>query len=180
MEESLHGNANQTGEQLGIIHSKFAPWAQQELLKATDSEANYSHIRSHASAKHETVLSESVFDSILTLERQRAERSRKPFVLMLLDAHLENGSATRILTLAVDVVLATRRETDLVGWYRKGTILGVIFTEVMVDPKHLVTETLRSKIEAAAIKCLGPTIAGKIPPPPCFPGNLGTGRFESN
>ena len=36
--------------------------------------------------KRATLLQEQIFQSMLTLERRRAERSRKFFVLMLLDA----------------------------------------------------------------------------------------------
>ena len=52
--------------------------------------------------RDEEVLMENVFHSMLTLERRRAERSRKPFVLMLLDANLENGTAERLCRIAFD------------------------------------------------------------------------------
>ncbi len=110
----------------------------------------------------EEVLDENVFHSMLTLERRRAERSRKPFVLMLLDANLENGTAEEILRQAVEIVVATKRETDLVGWYKLGAILGVIFTEVNVEAQVPVTDTLRSKIETAFLKHLGRDRAAKI------------------
>ena len=103
----------------------------------------------------EALLLENVFHSMLTLERRRAERSRKPFVLMLLDANLESGPAEEILLQAVDVVVASKRETDLVGWYKHGAILGVIFTEVSIEGEVPVTETLRTKIETAFLKHLG-------------------------
>lgn len=116
--------------------------------------------REHADLEH--VLLENVFHSMLTLERRRAERSRKPFVLMLLDANLENGTAEEILMQAVEVVVATKRETDLVGWYRQGAILGIIFTEVSLEGERPVTETLRDKIQTAFIKHLGRDRAGRI------------------
>ena len=81
---------------------------------------------------------------------------------MLLDANLEDGTAAEILKRAVDVVLATKRETDLVGWYKQDLILGVIFTEVSVEGDLPVTETLRTKIETALIKHLGGEPAAKI------------------
>jgi lipopolysaccharide/colanic/teichoic acid biosynthesis glycosyltransferase len=110
----------------------------------------------------EDVLLENLFHSMLTLERRRAERSRKPFVLMLLDANLEDGAAEQILTQAVDVVVATKRETDLVGWYRQGAILGIIFTEVSLEGEQPITETLRAKIDTAFIKHLGRDRAARI------------------
>jgi len=113
-------------------------------------------------APDETALAETVFHSLLTHERRRAERSRKPFVLMLLDANLEDGTSAEILSRAVEVILASKRETDLVGWYKGDVILGVIFTEVNVDGDLPITDTLRSKIETALIKHLGREPASKI------------------
>jgi lipopolysaccharide/colanic/teichoic acid biosynthesis glycosyltransferase len=111
---------------------------------------------------HDELLDENVFHSMLTLERRRAERSRKPFVLMLLDANLENGVAEQILRQAVEIVVATKRETDLVGWYKDGSILGVIFTEVNLEGEAPVTETLRVKIETAFLKHMGRDRAARI------------------
>ena len=111
---------------------------------------------------HEDVLAENVFHSMLTLERRRAERSRKPFVLMLLDANLEKGIAEEILRQAVDIVVASKRETDLAGWYKQGAILGIIFTEVSLDGELPITETLRAKIETAFVKHLGRDRAAMI------------------
>lgn len=112
--------------------------------------------------QHEEVLVENVFHSMLTLERRRAERSRAPFVLMLLDANLENGAAEKILWQAVDIVVASKRETDLAGWYKHGAILGIIFTEVSMEGELPITETLHTKIEAAFVKHLGRDRAAKI------------------
>jgi lipopolysaccharide/colanic/teichoic acid biosynthesis glycosyltransferase len=111
---------------------------------------------------HEDVLAENVFHSMLTLERRRAERSRKPFVLMLLDANLEKGVAEEILREAVDIVVASKRETDLAGWYKQGAILGIIFTEVSLDGEVPITEILRAKIETAFVKHLGRDRAAMI------------------
>ncbi len=46
-------------------------------------------------ARRAEILQEETFHNMLTLERRRAERSRKPFVLMLLDAggFLDAGAA---------------------------------------------------------------------------------------
>jgi lipopolysaccharide/colanic/teichoic acid biosynthesis glycosyltransferase len=119
-------------------------------------------IRPPEVGQHDDVLGENVFHSMLTLERRRAERSRKPFVLMLLDANLEIGAAVQILRQAVDIVVACKRETDLAGWYKQGAILGIIFTEVNLEGEIPVTETLRTKIETAFVKHLGRDRANKI------------------
>jgi hypothetical protein len=118
--------------------------------------------RKSIGSQPEEVLDERVFHSMLTLERRRAERSRKPYVLMLLDANLENGSAEGILKEAINVIVAAKRETDLVGWYRKSAILGIIFTEVTLEGETPITERLRTKIETAFNLHMGKHRASKI------------------
>ena len=92
-------------------------------------------------------LEEDTFHTMLALERRRAERSRKPFVLMLLDATalFQNGNSNRLLEQLTSAALACSRETDLIGWYKKGTILGVIFTEVSLSEKQSITQVLLTK-----------------------------------
>ncbi len=99
-------------------------------------------------ASREEILQEESFHSMLTLERRRAERSRKPFVLMLLDASclIEDKTADRFMSRVTSVLLKSTRETDLIGWYENGVILGVIFTEVSPQGENPITETLHSKI----------------------------------
>lgn len=144
---------------MGNSYSRISPSGPQEAHPKS-SGPNYS--RRSDGVEQEEVLVENVFHSMLTLERRRAERSRNPFVLMLLDANLENGTAEQILRQAVDIVVASKRETDLVGWYKQGAILGVIFTEVNQEGETPITETLRAKIEMAFAKHLGRERAAKI------------------
>lgn len=144
---------------MGNSYSRISPPVHQESAEV--SGPNNSR-RLNGAQQHEEVLIEGVFHSMLTLERRRAERSRKPFVLMLLDANLENGIAEEILRQAVDVVAVSKRETDLVGWYKQGLILGVIFTEVNLEGEAPITETLRIKIETAFVKYMGRERADRI------------------
>jgi hypothetical protein len=145
---------------MGISYTRLAPPALLESLGVLAP--SHSQIRALTPALEETALPQKAFHAMLTLERQRAERSRKPFVLMLIDAHLENGAAAGILSRAADVIQLTKRETDVFGWYSEAAILGVIFTETKIDENHPVTKTLRSKIERAVRTHLGPADAAKI------------------
>src|SRR5258708_26848213 len=87
---------------------------KREPNRAAD--VNFPSPLEQRAAQAESAIPEDVFHSLLTLERKRAERSRKQFVLMLMDAHLENGSAAGILKEAVEIVIASKRETDLICW----------------------------------------------------------------
>ena len=135
--------------------SKTTLHTDVEIAKVTVSRSSQ-FLAEQAARREQPPLAESVFQSMLTLERRRAERSRKPFVLMLLDAMHEDGSAAPLLSSALKVVESNSRETDVVGWYKNGVILGVIFTEVATNSKELVTETLRRKMLSGLEKEVGP------------------------
>jgi lipopolysaccharide/colanic/teichoic acid biosynthesis glycosyltransferase len=105
-------------------------------------------------------LQEEMFHNMLTLERRRAERSSKPFVLMVLKAgaSVEAEASDRSMSQVASVLLKSTRETDLVGWYQEGVILAVIFTEISLESTTPITEILRSKIVSA----LHNELSGKI------------------
>ncbi len=146
---------------MGTNPSKFDLNTDLNSAKTTGSRSSQ-FLNEEATRREQSPLAENVFQSMLTLERRRAERSRKPFVLMLLDAMHEEGPAAPLLASAVKVVQTNSRETDAVGWYKNGVILGVIFTEVSTDGKELVTETLRRKILTGLEREVGPEQSTKI------------------
>jgi hypothetical protein len=145
---------------MGNSYSRVAQSPEQEIIKVSSAENPRG--RKVGTTHVKAVLPENVFQAMLTLERRRAERSRTAFALMLIDANLGNGSAAGILKQAVEVALVTKRETDLVGWYKENAIIGVIFTDVNLTGDRPITETLRVKIENALIKHLDPEKAAKI------------------
>jgi lipopolysaccharide/colanic/teichoic acid biosynthesis glycosyltransferase len=144
---------------MGNIYLRIAPPSKRIPTKANSWKEPFWF---ESNAEGESVLAESTFGSVLTLERRRAERSRKPFVLMLLDANAGNGEASETLRRALRVVLTTKREIDSVGWYKLGAILGIIFTEVNTQGVRPITDTLRAKIEAALVRQLGQEFAERI------------------
>ena len=101
---------------------------------------------------------------MLTRERRRAERSSKPVVLILLDSRAvhQNGSRAAFLEQLTSVAFGATRETDIVGWYKEGLILGVIFTEVNLEGKSPITEVLHSKVVAALHDNLGHRLASQL------------------
>ena len=108
----------------------------------------------HLQSRTEEIIDELSFWSILVWECKRAQRSGKLFALMLLDASefsAKSADSKRIPRF----LLAWIRETDLLGWYENGTVLGLIFTDI--DPKNAPTvgDTLRSRVETGLEGKLG-------------------------
>jgi lipopolysaccharide/colanic/teichoic acid biosynthesis glycosyltransferase len=97
------------------------------------------------------ILSEKQFGELLCLERKRAERSRKPFVLMLIDLqkaleHDRRGNLSRIVWSSV---CSASRDSDIRGWHVQERTLGIIFVEIKPDGPIPVTEIIRAKVCAA-------------------------------
>ncbi len=65
---------------------------------------------------------------MLGLERKRTERSHRSFVLMLIECL--DGSVADIAETVFAALWPKIRETDVCGWYRDQSVIGVIFTEV--------------------------------------------------
>lgn len=96
------------------------------------------------------MLAEDHFIQQLGLERKRAERSGRRFVLMLLDAAglVRGKSRGEALGRIVSALARSIRETDIKGWYAESTI-GVIFTEIGTGDGADVAKALLSKVTGA-------------------------------
>jgi len=97
------------------------------------------------------LLPEVMFLRALCLERNRTERSRKLFVLMLLDpgTPFQNRKGDPLRDKIVAAILSSIRETDIAGWYKDPSVLGVIFAELGAADRKSVLDALRVKVTAA-------------------------------
>ena len=93
------------------------------------------------------VLSEETFHRMIALERKRSERSQRPFVLLLIDTgHNRPGEKQgRILLDMLSTLQGATRETDVTGWYTTNSVMGVMFTEIVLD-NNAVLSTILSRI----------------------------------
>lgn len=95
------------------------------------------------------VLGEESFHRMISVERKRTERSRKPFLLMLLDTggtNHSNGGAGKTLSRIVSTLLATSRETDVTGWYKSNAVVGVMFTELGTGDRNSILSAMLARI----------------------------------
>ena len=95
------------------------------------------------------VLSEEVFHRMISLERKRSERSQRPFVLLLIDTGRDQpgDKQGRVLIDMLSALQGATRETDVTGWYTTNSVVGVMFTEIVLD-NNAVLSTILSRIGA--------------------------------
>src|SRR5438477_12490007 len=96
------------------------------------------------SDRHHSVLSETGFHHMISLERKRTERSRKPFLLMLLNANggLAKDQKAELLAQTLSLLSACTRETDSAGWYKGDSVVGVMFTEIAAEDRNPTVGTM--------------------------------------
>src|ERR1700685_1890887 len=93
------------------------------------------------------MLPQELFMKLLCLERKRTERSGRRFVLMLLDTgNLLKAAKVPVLANLLSAIAQATRDTDLKGWYKDGSVIGVIFTEVGGSENKSIVRTLSTKL----------------------------------
>ena len=120
------------------------------LRNSVHESARRSFVERSSAANERNVLGEEAFHRMISIERKRTERSRKPFLLMLLDCGSRNGTkkSGKALEEVVAALLASTRETDITGWYADGVVIGVMFTDLVFDDKSTILSTMLSRVSA--------------------------------
>jgi lipopolysaccharide/colanic/teichoic acid biosynthesis glycosyltransferase len=121
------------------------------LLRVEDASRPADSLFDFLSTEERVVLNEESFKRMIAIERKRTERSREPFLLMLVEA----GNPQRAekhgkpLDRILSAMLSSTRETDIVGWYKDRITVGVMFTGLAVEDKNIVLSTILSRVSAA-------------------------------
>ncbi|MGA8440688.1 MAG: sugar transferase [Candidatus Sulfotelmatobacter sp.] len=125
--------------------------------RSSTKRATVSPISGATTSGDSVVLNAEAFRRMIALERKRSERSRKPFMLLLVDMgeHLLSEKNGKTLERIFTTLALASRETDITGWYASDNVIGVVFTEIASDSSSIpatiitrVTETLRKNLTA--------------------------------
>ena len=84
------------------------------------------------------------FRHMLKVERMRTERSKKPFLLLLLDISrlIKTMPNVDIIDKIKTSLNPSLREADIRGWYHNNITIGVLFTEIALMDKAFVDTTI--------------------------------------
>lgn len=93
-------------------------------------------------------LDEDMFRKMIAIERKRTERSKAPFVLMLLEVanHQNTEKTKKALDCIVKALLISCRDTDLVGWYKSRKVVGTMFTGLVVSDKNSILSAILTRV----------------------------------
>ena len=103
-----------------------------------------------ASAVDRLPLDEETFRRMIAIERKRTERSKAPFLLMLLEiTNRENAEKNkRSLQTIVSALIASSRDTDIIGWYKESAIVGVMFTGLAGSDRNSIASMIVGRVSS--------------------------------
>src|SRR6185369_8424244 len=110
----------------------------------------------------EHVISEDLFADALHRERRRADRSNQAMGLLLVsapDGDIVDGSET--WKAIVSGLAAAKRDTDVIGWFERGSALGVILSDIEA-PGPAVASGLDARVRRHLSRFLGVTTTDGI------------------
>jgi hypothetical protein len=109
---------------------------------------------------------EEAFRHFLVIERKRAERSGRPFRLLLVDLKEQPRISVRI-----DPVLAPKlfgglwlclRETDIIGWYREEHVAGALLTDLGDGPLAEISRQVGQRVTRVLSEGLPSGVARRL------------------
>jgi lipopolysaccharide/colanic/teichoic acid biosynthesis glycosyltransferase len=94
---------------------------------------------------------------MIALERKRTERSQKPFLLMLLETgdSLESDDDENLLSKVLSALSDSIRETDVSGWYKGSSVVGVMFTQLGSEDRTAIVSMMLARVSATLRVALG-------------------------
>jgi len=103
------------------------------------------------------MLTQELFLQMLDLELLRTKRSGRRFILMVIESAdlLESRHSTDHVSKMLDALVGATRATDITGWYKDGSAIGVIFTEIGDNNIDSITQVLSAKVEGVLTGSLG-------------------------
>jgi hypothetical protein len=123
------------------------------------------------------------FNRMFDLEKKRTKLSRRPFILMLINiTDLKKPRANDMLSKLKKAFLSDFRETDIRGWYKQESIIGIIFTE-LDSLGHNTRDVIFGKTLIALNSQIGPDELSKLyitfhSYPKDLENSIGSGRFD--
>src|SRR6185369_8141546 len=94
------------------------------------------------------IADELLFNRLLSMERKRSERTGAPFLLVLINfERLSRARAKRSIEQIGTALAASIRDTDVTGWHRNRSTIGVIFTSLSGTSRAATRSAVSAKIQ---------------------------------
>jgi lipopolysaccharide/colanic/teichoic acid biosynthesis glycosyltransferase len=105
-------------------------------------------------------MNDEVFRSVLVRERKRSDRSNQPFIVLLLRQTTTAGAEAKAgWDGAIDALMSAKCETDVLGWFERGTTIGLVVPDINA-PTAIVASELENRVRTELGTRLGRAVSG--------------------
>jgi lipopolysaccharide/colanic/teichoic acid biosynthesis glycosyltransferase len=116
-----------------------------------------------ANGSEREILGEDQFRRRVAIERKRTERSREPFLLMLLDSvEAPADQRVQLLNRTLAALAPATRETDIIGWRQESVGIGVLFIGLSESEKVATRATILNRTAGILSEALTEEQFGQI------------------
>jgi exopolysaccharide biosynthesis polyprenyl glycosylphosphotransferase len=98
------------------------------------------------------VIEEGLFRDALLREQRRADRFEQPFVLVLVSRQTGRPCDSSTWLAVIEALTLAKRDTDILGWFSRGSTLGMIVPEV--DANLSNSREVESRVQMALARRL--------------------------
>ena len=109
---------------------------------------------------------EEAFRYFLALERKRSERSRRSFLLLLVNVKKQPGMSNRIPPAIAASLFSglglSVREVDFIGWFREERIAGAVLIQGAHSPENDASAGIGQRIIETLSESVPPEIARRL------------------
>jgi lipopolysaccharide/colanic/teichoic acid biosynthesis glycosyltransferase len=106
-------------------------------------------------------LNESQFKALFVRERKRAERTKSPMLLAIVDVSVlkVRGMSNHLMHAKIkEGFISCSREIDLRGWYREEYEMGILFTDIKIEAVQSIMDKLLDRIASM----FGPNLSSAV------------------
>jgi len=151
-----------------LCDQRKRPREQKTKMNLLENKGVYLRLVSNRGKKKDVFLGsedfyeESHFNEMLNLEKKRSQRSMRPLMLMRLDiSGLMEPNPADARRKVKQALASGIRETDIRGWYKRGAVVGIVFTEIQSATPQ-VRELLIRRVMAKLVGQIDPDVLCKI------------------
>jgi lipopolysaccharide/colanic/teichoic acid biosynthesis glycosyltransferase len=99
------------------------------------------------------VVEEGLFRDAVIREQKRADRFEQPFALVLVSLRSGRSCDAETWLGVIEALTVAKRETDILGWFTRGSLLGLIVPEIDASDSSLVFD-IESQVHMALARRL--------------------------
>jgi len=132
----------------------FSPSVGRPSAVRVFRQAGRSGVRSHAQWRgRPLVVGEGLFRIALVREQKRADRFDQPFALVLVSRKTRRIRNAATWSAVVEALTVAKRDTDVLGWLERGSVLGLIVPEIDGNDSNFLLD-IESRIQLSLARRL--------------------------